>query len=42
MQANVNGDLHPCVFHSQTISPAERNYDIYDNELLVVIHALQE
>ena len=40
MQQDDNGDLHPCVYLSQTFSPAERNYDIYDRELLTVIHAL--
>jgi hypothetical protein len=30
MQKDVNGDLHPCAYLSQTFSPAERNYDIYD------------
>ena len=40
MQWDDNGDLHPCAYLSQTFSPAERNYDIYDRELLAVIHAL--
>ena len=40
MQRDDNGDLHPCAYLSQTFSPAERNYDIYDQELLAVIHAL--
>ena len=40
MQQDGNGDLHPCTYLSQTFSPAERNYDIYDWELLAVIHAL--
>ena len=41
MQRDGNGDLHPCTYLSQTFSPAERNYDIYDRELLAVIHALE-
>ena len=41
MQRDGNGDLHPCAYLSQTFSPAERNYDIYDRELLAVIHALE-
>ena len=41
MQWDGNGDLHPCAYLSQTFSPAERNYDIYDRELLAVIHALE-
>ena len=40
MQQDGNGDLHPCTYLSQTFSPAERNYNIYDRELLTVIHAL--
>ena len=40
MQRDDNGDLHPCAYLSQTFSPAECNYDIYDRELLAVIHAL--
>ena len=40
MQWDDNGDLHPYAYLSQTFSPAERNYDIYDRELLAVIHAL--
>ena len=41
MQWDGNGDLHPCAYLSQTFSPAERNYDIYDRELLAIIHALE-
>ena len=40
MQKDDNGDLHPCVYLSQTFTPAEQNYNIYDWELLAVIHAL--
>ena len=42
MQKDSNGDLHPCTYHSATFSPVERNYDIYDGELLAVIQALKE
>lgn len=38
MKADINGDHHGA-FCSQTFSPAERNHDIYDRELLAVIHA---
>ena len=41
MQQDGNGDLHPCAYLSQMFSPAERNYDIYDRELLAVIHTLK-
>ena len=40
MQADFNGDLHPCAFLSKTLSTAEHNYDIFDHKLLAVIHAL--
>jgi hypothetical protein len=41
-QLDINGDRHPCAFISRTFSPTERNYEIYDRELLSVIRALQE
>jgi hypothetical protein len=41
-QLDSNGDQHPISFISKTISPAERNYEIYDRELLVIIRALEE
>ena len=41
-QTDGNGDRHPCAFISKTFSPAERNYEIYDRELLVIVHALTE
>ena len=33
-QLDSNGDRHPISFISKTLSPAERNYEIYDRELL--------
>ena len=42
MQKDTNGDYHPCAYHSTSFSPTERNYNIYDRELLAVIHALKE
>ena len=41
LQTNSNGDWHPCSYLSQSFSPAEQNYDIYDHELLAVIRALK-
>ena len=32
-----NGDRHPISFISKTLSPTERNYEIYDRELLAII-----
>ena len=39
---DANGDRHPVSFISKTLSPAERNYEIYDRELLAIIRALEE
>ena len=41
-QLDSNGDRHPCAFISKTFSPAQRNYKIYDQELLAIIQALKE
>ena len=41
-QLDSNGDRHPISFISKTFSPAERNYEIYDRELLAIIRALEE
>ena len=41
-QLDANGDRHPISFISKTLSPAERNYEIYDRELLAIIRALEE
>ena len=40
MQKDDNGDLHPCAYLSQMFTTAEHNYNIYNCELLAVIHAL--
>ena len=42
MQADENSDLYPCAYFSHTFSSAQCNYDIYDQELLAVILALEE
>jgi len=42
MQTNINGDCHPCAYMSKSFSPAEHNYEVYDRELLGIIHALRE
>jgi hypothetical protein len=42
LQEDSNTDLHPCTYFSKTFIAAERNYDIYDRELLAVILALTE
>ena len=40
MQTDGNRNLHLCAYLSQTFMSAEHNYNIYNHELLVVIHAL--
>ena len=40
IQKDDNGDLHPCTYLSQTFTAAKRNYDIYNWELLAIMHAL--
>jgi hypothetical protein len=39
-QQDANGDWHPVAYLSQTFNPAERNYEIYDRELLAIMQAL--
>ena len=41
MQRDGNGDLHPCAYLSQMFSPTEQNYNIYNRELLPIIHTLE-
>jgi hypothetical protein len=41
-QLDSNGNRHPCAFISKMFSPTERNYEIYDRELLGIIQALEE
>ncbi|XP_061886375.1 uncharacterized protein LOC133636399 [Entelurus aequoreus] len=41
-QSTSDQKLHPCAFFSRRLSPAEKNYDIGNRELLAVILALQE
>ena len=41
MQRQEDGKRHPVGFYSATLNPAERNYDIYDLELLAIVKALR-
>ena len=41
-QQYMNGDWHPCSYISKSFSETERNYKIYDWELLAIIWALTE
>lgn len=38
----LDSKLHPCAFFSRRLTPAERNYDMGDRELLAVKMALEE
>jgi hypothetical protein len=41
MQCQEDSKQHPVGFYSTTLNDAERNYDIYDLELLAVIRSLE-
>ena len=41
LQIDTNREWHPCSYLSQSFSPTEWNYNIYDQELLAVIWALK-
>ena len=40
-QKDDEGKLRPIAFMSKSMTPAERNYDIYDKEMLAIIRALE-
>ena len=40
-QADDNGVLHPVVFYSKNLLPAEYNYEIYNKELLIIVRCLE-
>ncbi|PIL24542.1 hypothetical protein GSI_13408 [Ganoderma sinense ZZ0214-1] len=40
-QEGEDSKWHPVAFHSESMSDAERNYEIYDKEMLAIICALQ-
>src|SRR6266852_2129191 len=42
LQQLPNKLWHPVAFHSQSIIDAERNYEIYDKEMLGIIRALED
>uniref|UniRef100_A0A0W0FNL7 Integrase catalytic domain-containing protein n=1 Tax=Moniliophthora roreri TaxID=221103 RepID=A0A0W0FNL7_MONRR len=41
-QKGTDGEWHPCGYLSKSLSPTERNYEIYDRELLAIYRALME
>jgi len=40
-QEDAFGHSHPVAYFSKSLQPAERNYKIYDKELLAIIHSLK-
>src|SRR6202161_2438301 len=40
-QKQEDNKIHPIAFLSKSMTPAEKNYDIYDKEMLTVVKALQ-
>lgn len=40
-QQDINGEWHPRGYISQSFNEAQRNYDIYDRELLGIVRALE-
>ena len=41
-QKHEDGLWHPVAYHSQSMSKEERNYEIYDREMLGLIRALED
>uniref|UniRef100_A0A0W0F8R8 Reverse transcriptase domain-containing protein n=1 Tax=Moniliophthora roreri TaxID=221103 RepID=A0A0W0F8R8_MONRR len=41
-QKGTDGEWHPCGYLSKSLSPMERNYEIYDRKLLAIYQALVE
>jgi len=41
-QSTMDRKWHPVAFYSKSLSSMERNYKIYDKEMLAIIHALEE
>jgi hypothetical protein len=42
LQTDSNGEEHPTGYLSSSLNSAERNYQVYDRELLAIIRALRE
>jgi hypothetical protein len=41
LQQDFKDGRHPVAYYSESLLPAERNYDIYDRELLSIIYAIK-
>ncbi len=42
LQQDTNGDWHPVTYCSQSMNPMEQNYQVYDRELMAIIHSLHK
>ena len=42
LQYDADGTLHSVAFFSKKHSPVECNYDIYDKELIAIIHCFKD
>lgn len=42
LQQQPDGNWHPVAYRSASMLPAERNYEIYDREMLAIIEALKD
>jgi len=40
-QKDMNGDWHPCGYISHSFDLTQWNYEIYDRELMGIVHALE-
>jgi len=40
-QKDMNGDWHPCGYISHSFDATQRNYEIYDRELMGIVRALE-
>jgi len=41
-QSTTDGKWHPVVFYSKSLFFLEQNYEIYNKEMLAIIHVLEE
>jgi len=41
-QLQTDGEFHPVAFMSKSFTDVERNYEVYDKEMLAIIRALEE
>ena len=42
LQQAEDGNWHPIAFRSASMDPAQRNYEIYDREMLAIVEALKD